>query len=157
MLVVMQSMIYVQKRHTTGYIPYTSLESLLEFESISFTRNNYLVVQILPQIIEFMSCAATRWAKVVGSWVLMCTVRVLVWARAVTNVAQDITSLCWLIPLQCIVNSFTKVSVILLWKPPAPDSQLKFSLNLCVEGTVIFPVVYCGRKIVATKVYSFST
>jgi len=68
----MQSTIYVQKHYTTGYIPYTSPESLHEFESISLTRNNYLVVQVLPQIIEFRSyvAAATRWTKsgrVVGS------------------------------------------------------------------------------------------
>jgi len=95
---------------------YTSRESLHEFESISFTRNNYVVAQVLPQIIEFRSCVAAGagCAIVVGSWVVMWTV--LVWARAVTHVAQDVTSLCWLIPLQCIVNNFKKVSVILLWK-----------------------------------------
>jgi len=71
-LVVMQCTIYVQKLYTTGYIPYISQESLHEFESISFTRNNYLAVQVLPQM-EFRCCvaAATSWVKVVGSWVVL--------------------------------------------------------------------------------------
>jgi hypothetical protein len=50
MLVVMQTSIHVQKHHTTGYIPYSSHASYHEFESISFTRYNYLV-QVLSQII----------------------------------------------------------------------------------------------------------